>query len=117
MATLSRTCILFVDDQPERFDWFCEQLDELARRDPGFGISRADVIYAQTGPEALEVIDRSEPRILVAVVDLDFSRLPPEKPLLGPDARREGLDIARRLCAHTPSLPVFLFTLAEGELG
>jgi DNA-binding NtrC family response regulator len=107
--------ILFVDDQPERHEWFVAQLDDLARRQPGLGMA-IDVIYAQSGPEALELLARTERPIGVAVVDLDFSKLPPDKALLGPDARREGLDIARRLLARAPALAIFLFTLSEGEL-
>src|SRR5262245_27377314 len=70
--TSARTAILFVDDQPERYAWFCEQLDELGRREPVFGISSTDVVYAECGPEALERLDDETIQILVAVVDLDF---------------------------------------------
>jgi DNA-binding NtrC family response regulator len=108
--------ILFVDDKPDRFGWFLDQLEGLSTSLPGLSVLGTDAVYAQSGSEALAVLDEGGREILVAVVDIDFSALPEEKSLLGPDARREGLDIARALRSKRPELPIFLFTLAEGDV-
>jgi len=107
--------ILFVDDQPERCTAFRQQLEQLAPAVRG-DLSASTVLYAQSGGEALDVLRDPESRVLVAIVDIDFSKLPVNKELMGPDARREGLDVARALRQQSPNLPLFLFTLSETDV-
>ncbi len=108
--------ILLVDDQPERLQWFCGQIDEMGARSPGLDITSKDVVYAQSGPEALALLADLNDEIRVAVVDLSFDRLPADKTLLGPDASREGIHIARRIRDVAPTLSVFIFTMTGDEV-
>jgi DNA-binding NtrC family response regulator len=108
--------ILLVDDQPERLQWFAGQIDEMAARTPGLGVTSKDVVYAQSGPEALALLAELKDEIRVAVVDLSFDSLPADKKLLGPDASREGMHVARRIRELVPALSVYIFTMTGDEV-
>lgn len=79
-----RPCVLFVEDEPALRLSYQRAFE-----------SRYDMLFASTGAEAMEILDRQKPD--VAVLDM---RLPDT----------DGVELLRKIRAEQPTLPVIITT-------
>ncbi len=79
-----RRCVLFVEDEPALRLSYQRAFE-----------SRYDMVFASTGAEAMEMLDRHKPD--VAVLDM---RLPDT----------DGIELLRKIRAGQPTLPVIITT-------
>jgi DNA-binding response OmpR family regulator len=79
-----RRCVLFVEDEPALRLSYQRAFE-----------SRYDMLFASTGAEAMEMLDRQKPD--VAVLDM---RLPDT----------DGVELLRKIRAEQPTLPVIITT-------